>query len=248
MTGRKLPPKRARFAEEYLVDLNAAAAARRAGYSAKRADAIGHELLRFPEVAAAIALQQRARAERVQVTADDVLREWATIATANPAELVRYRVRACRHCHGLGHRYQWVSEQEWAHAVENARAAAAAAKRDPDAAAVPDNAGGYGYGVHLKPVADCFKCLGDGVTDVLLPDTRELSPAAARLYAGVKQTKEGIEVKMRNQDGALENLARHLGMFTDKLELSGRAGGPLQHVHMTADQFRAIATEIAGKV
>jgi phage terminase small subunit len=34
---QKLTPKQARFVREYLVDLNASAAARRAGYSEKRA-------------------------------------------------------------------------------------------------------------------------------------------------------------------------------------------------------------------
>ena len=50
-----LTPKQARFVEEYLVDLSAAAAARRAGYSPKRADQQGLENLGKPEIAAAIA-------------------------------------------------------------------------------------------------------------------------------------------------------------------------------------------------
>ena len=40
-----LTPKQKRFVAEYLVDLNATAAAKRAGYSAKTADRIGPELL-----------------------------------------------------------------------------------------------------------------------------------------------------------------------------------------------------------
>jgi phage terminase small subunit len=43
-------PKRQRFVEEYLIDLNATQAAIRAGYSPKRADAIGCKLLGFTEV------------------------------------------------------------------------------------------------------------------------------------------------------------------------------------------------------
>ena len=35
----KLTPKQQRFVEEYLIDLNAAASARRAGYSVRSADA-----------------------------------------------------------------------------------------------------------------------------------------------------------------------------------------------------------------
>lgn len=41
----KLTEKQKRFVQEYLVDLNATAAAKRAGYSAKTADRIGPELL-----------------------------------------------------------------------------------------------------------------------------------------------------------------------------------------------------------
>lgn len=234
-----LTPKQARFVEEYLVDLNASAAARRAGYSVRTADATGRENLGKPAVAAAIAAAQAERARRTQITADDVLRHWATIATANPAELVRYRVRACRHCHGVDHAWQWVSRGEFDQAVERAAA---------EGRALPSDAGGYGFSVALRPVATCHHCLGDGVTDVLIPDTRDLSPAAARLYAGVKQTKDGLEVKMRDQDAALANVARHLGMFKERLELSGAGGGPVQTVSMTPDEFRTIAAEIAGRV
>ncbi len=40
-----LTPKQKRFVAEYLVDLNATAAAIRAGYSKKTAEAIGYENL-----------------------------------------------------------------------------------------------------------------------------------------------------------------------------------------------------------
>ena len=50
----KLTPKQSRFVEEYLIDLNATQAAIRAGYSEKRADAIGYENLRKPEIKEAI--------------------------------------------------------------------------------------------------------------------------------------------------------------------------------------------------
>ena len=46
----KLTPKQVRFVQEYLIDLNAAQAAIRAGYSAKTAQVIGHENLDLPVV------------------------------------------------------------------------------------------------------------------------------------------------------------------------------------------------------
>ncbi len=82
-----LTPKQQRFVDEYLIDLNAAAAARRAGYAEKRADAMGHENLRKPEIAAAIAQAQAERAKRTQIDADWVLRRLAAMADADLADL-----------------------------------------------------------------------------------------------------------------------------------------------------------------
>ena len=64
----KMTNKQKAFISEYLVDLCATKAAIRAGYSAKRADAIGHENLRKPEIKTAIQLAMKQREERTQVT------------------------------------------------------------------------------------------------------------------------------------------------------------------------------------
>lgn len=74
-----MTPKHGRFCQEYLVDLNATEAAKRAGYSPKTAYAQGHRLLKNVEIQARIAELQAERAGRVQVTADEVLRELARI-------------------------------------------------------------------------------------------------------------------------------------------------------------------------
>lgn len=78
------------------------------------------------------------------------------------------------------------------------------------------------------PNGCCETCKGEGLRTPVVADTRYLSPAAARLYAGVKITKDGIEVKQRDQDGALMNLAKHLGLLVDRKEVSGPGGGPMQ--------------------
>lgn len=69
-----LTPKQAAFVREYLVDLNATQAAIRAGYSPRTARAQGHRLLTDADIAAAIEAAQAERAERLQLTADDVLK------------------------------------------------------------------------------------------------------------------------------------------------------------------------------
>lgn len=38
----------------------------------------------------------------------------------------------------------------------------------------------------------------------------------------IKETKEGIAVKLHDKKGALDSLARHLGMFNDKLQIEGK--------------------------
>ena len=68
-----LKPKQQRFADEYLVDLNATQAAIRAGYSKKTARSQGERLLTNVDVAAAIQAAQQKRSERVQITQDSVL-------------------------------------------------------------------------------------------------------------------------------------------------------------------------------
>ena len=83
---RGLTPKQQRFIEEYLVDLNATQAAIRAGYSEKRAYAIGHENLRKPEILVAIQAARAEQSKRTQITADWVLtrlREEATPGSEN---------------------------------------------------------------------------------------------------------------------------------------------------------------------
>src|SRR4051812_42447033 len=82
-----LTPKQTAFVREYLVDLNATQAAVRAGYSRKTAEKIGSENLRKPEVAKALQAAMDKRAERVELTADLVLRELLSHALFDPATL-----------------------------------------------------------------------------------------------------------------------------------------------------------------
>jgi phage terminase small subunit len=72
-----------RFVEEYLIDGDAAAAARRAGYAARSAETYGRKLLRHAKVTAALAAAQGAAAERLDITAERVLRQYARIAFAD---------------------------------------------------------------------------------------------------------------------------------------------------------------------
>jgi phage terminase small subunit len=72
-----LTPKQARFVAEYLIDLNATQAAKRAGYSKKTAHAIGQENLRKPIIAAEVAKAQAERTERTNIDIDWVVQRLA---------------------------------------------------------------------------------------------------------------------------------------------------------------------------
>lgn len=74
-----MTPKKRRFVEEYLVDLNATKAAERAGYSVRSAKAAGCRLLTDVDVAALLEKAQSARSQKTGITADRVLRELALI-------------------------------------------------------------------------------------------------------------------------------------------------------------------------
>ena len=78
-----LTAKQRRFVEEYLLDANATQAAIRAGYSESNARQQGHRLLTKANVADAIEKAQAERAERVQVTADEVLAELKKLGFSN---------------------------------------------------------------------------------------------------------------------------------------------------------------------
>lgn len=57
-----------------------------------------------------------------------------------------------------------------------------------------------------------------------------------------------VKFKLADKRAALVDLGRYLGIFSDKVELTGRGGGPVQQVTMTPDEFRAIAKGIADEV
>jgi phage terminase small subunit len=82
-----MTPKQQLFVREYLVDLNATQAAIRAGYSERTAGQMGFDLLKNPQVAAAIQAGMDKRAAKVEITAERVLQEIARLAFFDPSKL-----------------------------------------------------------------------------------------------------------------------------------------------------------------
>lgn len=74
MSTKPLTPKQAAFVREYLIDLNASAAYRRAGYTSGNADVTGPRLLGNVGIKKAIQFEMDKRAKRVEITSDQVLK------------------------------------------------------------------------------------------------------------------------------------------------------------------------------
>ena len=83
----ELTARQQRFVEEYLVDLDGAQAAIRAGYSGRRAKVTAYELLQEPAIAAAIEAGKAARSERTRIDADWLLTRLAAEAEADLGDL-----------------------------------------------------------------------------------------------------------------------------------------------------------------
>jgi phage terminase small subunit len=213
-----LTDRQAAFVREYCVDFNATKAYIRAGYSEGGAGTGASLLLDNPKVQAAIEVQKERLLAKFDATVEFVLREWIDIATADPRELVQSRVGCCRYCWGLNHKREWM-EHEYSTALNDALR---------NNFLPPDFEGGLGYSPTREPNAECPKCKGEGIPRTVIADSRHLSRKAAKLYAGVKQTRDGIEIKMRDQDKARDNIARYLGMLVERKELSGPNSGPIE--------------------
>lgn len=75
-----LTPKQEQFCREYLIDLNGTQAAIRAGYSKHGAGQTAGILLKNTEIQARLRQAIDNRAERTEITADRVLREYGRLA------------------------------------------------------------------------------------------------------------------------------------------------------------------------
>ncbi|MGC6098161.1 terminase small subunit [Enterobacter quasiroggenkampii] len=189
------------FVAEYLKDNNATAAAARAGYSDPN---YGRQLIANPNVAQAIAQQQKASIVRTLGSADEVLAQMWQLATFDANQLSQYRRGACRYCWGFGHHYQWRDAVEFEEEI--------AKVEGKEGARQPEDTGGYGYDHNREPNPECPRCNGDGIGQPYFPDTRKL-PAVSRLaYSGVKVGKNGVEITAISRERMFEAVMKRLGL------------------------------------
>lgn len=76
---------------------------------------------------------------------------------------------------------------------------------------------------------DTGEAAGVHLASVTLKDSNEISDEAASAIASIKQTAKGdLEVRFHDKVAALNSAARHLGMFIDRSEVSGKDGAPIE--------------------
>lgn len=211
------------FVAEYLKNnFNGTKAAIAVGYAPNSARITASELLALPEVHDQVVAAMEARAERTAIDTDSVLKRMHAISTADARDLIELYRCCCRFCWGESHHYQWTPNELREALAERQRQLDACTDEAQKARVAPvDEVGGTGFNPHKDPNPACPECFGEGVERVVAKDTRDLSPSAQLLYAGVKVTQHGLEIKTHDQTGMLVNVAKHLGMFEKKVKVSG---------------------------
>jgi len=223
---RPLTSKQQLFLEQLpLCNMNAADAYSKAYPNLSRESAArgGYGLMQDPRVKAALEATRAELRQANQMRTQDVLQHIFELATADPRELAEVWIGPCRYCHGDGHLWQRTAG-EMDRDFDAYTANKKTMKIDPDGLMF-DRKGGIGFNRRVAPHHDCPECGGLGERYEVLKDTRNFSPAAARLYAGVKVGRDGsIEIKTRSQDKALEFAGRCLGLFRDQVDIGGQRG------------------------
>jgi phage terminase small subunit len=167
-----------------------------------------------------IATLAAAVTKEATLDAATVVRTAWDMMTADAREFSEVHVGCCRHCWGKGHRFQR-TDGELADAEASHRAQRLLADRKQKKVLGEfDPQGGGGFDARREPNEDCPTCGGAGVPRAIFKDTRKLSRGAAQMFAGVKETEKGLEVKTHSKDSALDKMFRHFGLYKDKIELT----------------------------
>lgn len=239
-----LTPTEERFVEEYLADLNGTQAYMRAYPTAKATSARVQacRLLADPNIADAIAAAKAARSRKTAITSEEALQHVWGIATADTRELVEHRIGCCRYCWGKGFRYQRTAGEFERDEAELAKANEKAVESNKTVLAF-DPMGGIGFDKRIPPNRECPECFGEGVGRTVFKDTANLSPGAAALYAGVKETKDGLQVLTHNKGEALEKVFKHLGLYEkDNKQRSILEGVSRETLKAVAERLSAIGS------
>lgn len=156
---KELNPQQLKFIDEYLVDLNATQAAIRAGYTEISAEVTGSRLLRHHRVGAIIAVRRAKASDRIEVTVERIISEYAKLGFANMAD--------------------------------------------------------YITGEGTERTIDLSKLTRDQAAAIQEITVETYMDGKGEAAERVKRTK----LKLADKRGALDSLAKHLGMFVEKISV-----------------------------
>lgn len=75
----------------------------------------------------------------------------------------------------------------------------------------------------------------------------EIDDSTAAAISEVSQGREGLKVKLHDKRAALVDIGRHLGMFKDKVELTGKDGGPIMQATVTPEELAEAVRNVRDK-
>lgn len=83
-----------------------------------------------------------------------------------------------------------------------------------------------------------YESVRDGMVQV--KDTDQLSDLQIAAIAGIKETQNGIEVKLGSKEKTLELLGRHLGMWNDKVNVVGQIETKNPFSDLTTEELKKL--------
>jgi hypothetical protein len=223
----ELNPKEKAFVAHYVQTYDRTKAAIAAGYAPANAYIQSYTLLSRPIIRKYIEQFEREQERRLEISADDVIREHYKVLSADPNSVMQIRRIPCRYCWGVNGEYQYTKQEMERrlkdHSAKNSKKAGAF---DPE--------GGDGYSRRKPPNMECTECEGDGVPEFFINDSRFLDADGRALYAGFEIGRGGqIKVLMRSKDASLEFL-------TKRFSLDKKAVVDFDPENMTEDELDAV--------
>jgi len=72
----------------------------------------------------------------------------------------------------------------------------------------------------------------------------DVDDATAAAIAEVSEGRDGLKVKLHDKKGALVDIGRHLGMFKERVEHTGKDGGPMEVATLGKEEYKQARKEM----
>lgn len=76
----------------------------------------------------------------------------------------------------------------------------------------------------------------------------DLPPGGTRLVKRIKETRHGLDIQLHDPMAAIKMLGQYWDLFTDRVEVTGRDGGPIEHREVTDDELRRRLSSVQNRV